>query len=372
MTKLLNFSLLLLLLALVRQTHAYGPVAHEIIGAIVDQKLANTPAGGRVSELLDGYTLAEAANLADIIKQWDKPGIDDPKVRKYFSSHPKIAGQLRAFWKANPPTYDEESAVPSHHWFHYTDVPLAEPEKYGDGKAGRSQWDIVHMMHYCIAVLKGNEPEENERKITKPIAVILLAHFVGDIHQPLHVGAEYFDAQGRSANPDRSGESFADEGGNSLRLKLSNGIPGRKKDPQLHGFWDNEAVTANLPQLPDTMPKKERKMKMDAAEKTLIDRLSRKEPQDWRLPANLEVEDYPEAWANEILPIARDAHARLRFDHVQPKLQHDKMLAVGDAVERPMPDHVPYRDWAARVVREEMQKAGWRLADLLKRTVGPL
>ena len=58
------------------------------------------------------------------------------------------------------------------------------------------QWDIVHMMRYCIAVLKGEEPENNPRGITKPIAIILLAHFVGDIHQPLHVGAEYFDAHG--------------------------------------------------------------------------------------------------------------------------------------------------------------------------------
>jgi hypothetical protein len=359
-----------LLLALAQQIHAYGPVAHEIIGAIADQKLANTPAGRRVFELLDGYTLAEAANMADIIKQWDKPGIDDPKVQKYFSSHPKIAEQLRAFWKANPPTYDENSPVPSHHWFHYTDVPLAKPEKYGDGKAGRSQWDIVHMMRYCIAVLKGSEPEENERKITKPIAVILLAHFVGDIHEPLHVGAQYFDAQGRPADPSQPGETFADEGGNTLRLKLAQRIPGRKKDPQLHGFWDNEAVTANLPELPETMPKEERRMKMDAAEKALVDQLAQAEPKQWRLAADVKVENYPEAWANDILPIAREAHARLRFDHVQPKLQHEKMRAVGDVIERPMPDHVGYRDWATQVVREEMHKAGWRLADLLERTVG--
>ena len=362
---------LLLAVAPLRQTQAYGPDGHKIIGAIADQKLANTPAGARVSALLDGYTLEEAANMADIIKQWDKPGIDDPKVQRYFSSHPKMAEQLRAFWKANPPTFDEKSVVPSHHWFHYTDVPLAESEKYSDGKAGRSQWDIVHMMRYCIAVLQGGEPEENARKITKPIAVILLAHFVGDIHELMHVGAEYFDAQGRPADPDRSGETLPDEGGNSLHLKLATAPPpGASKHPKLHGFWDSDAVMENLPQLPESMPKEERQMKMDAAEKALTDRLTKEEPKQWRLPANVKVEDYPEAWANEILPIAREAHQRLRFEHVTRKVDHEKAVAEGDAVERRMPDGVSYRDWSGRVVREELRKAGWRLADLLEKTAG--
>ena len=76
-------------------------------------------------------------------------------MQKYFSSHPKIAEQLRSFWKANLPAQDEHGAVPSHHWFHYTDVPLVGDEKYGDGKVGRSQWDVVSMTRYCIEVLEG-------------------------------------------------------------------------------------------------------------------------------------------------------------------------------------------------------------------------
>jgi hypothetical protein len=361
-------TLLLFALALARSTQGYGPDGHKIIGAIADQKLANTPAGARVSELLDGYTLAEASLMADTIKQWDKPGIDDPKVQKYFSSHPKIAEQLRSFWKANPPITDDKSALPSHHWFHYTDVPLVGEEKYGEGKTGRRQWDIVHMMRYCIAVLQGSEPENNARKVTKPIAVILLAHLVGDIHQPLHVGAQYFDANGNPANPENGGEIFPDEGGNSLRLKLADRVP-RKRLPKFHGYWDMNAVLANLPQFPDTMPKEERQAKMNAAEKELIDRLAREEPKNWRPPAEMKVSDYPEAWANEILPVARQAHERLRYQHVTPRLDHDKMVAEGELVEQPMPDGLSYRKWSARVVLEEMQKAGWRLADLLEKAL---
>lgn len=363
--------LLLIALAPADLAHAYGPGGHKIIGAIADQKLAGTPAGAHVSELLDGYTLQEASIMADTIKQWDKPGIDDPKVLRYFSSHPKIAQQLREFWKANPPTTDAKSAVPSHHWFHYTDVPLAGATKYGDGKIGRSQWDIVQMMRFCIAVLQGKEPEENARKITKPIAIILLAHLVGDIHQPLHVGAQYFDSKGQPVDPERGGEAFPDEGGNSLRLKLTRDVVPRKKDPKLHSFWDGDTVYANLPQFPDSMPKEERQVKMDAAEKELSERLAKEEPKTWRLPADLAVSDYPEALANGIMPLARQAHARLRYQKVTPKLDRDKMVGDGEAVEEPSKDGLSYSKWSARMVLQEMHLAGWRLADLLAKALSP-
>jgi hypothetical protein len=368
-----RFFFAFLLLAAISQSQAYGPEGHQTIGAIADKLLANTPTGAKVSALLDGYTLREVSIIPDTIKQWDKNGVDDPKVQRYFSSHPKIAEQLRAFWKANPPTDDQKSPVPNHHWFHYTDVPLADPvEKYGDGKVGRSQWDIVHMMRYCIGVLKGDVPENNPRAITKPIAVILLAHFVGDIHQPLHVGAEYFDAKGQPANPDQPGETFPDEGGNSLHLELYGPPPPNgSAHPKLHGFWDSDAVFANLPQLPREMPKEERQQKMDAAEAALATRLTAEEPKHWQLPPALPLESYPEAWANEILPLARAAHDRLRFDHVQPKLDHETMVAAGNALERAMPDRLSYRQWSGQTVLKEMHLAGWRLADLLKRALNP-
>jgi hypothetical protein len=69
---------------------------------------------------------------------------------------------------------------------------------------GRRAHDSV--LHRCVA---GANPEQNERKITKPVALILLAHYVADIHQPLHVGAAYFDAQGRATDPDKDKSALA-------------------------------------------------------------------------------------------------------------------------------------------------------------------
>jgi hypothetical protein len=100
--------------------------------------------------------------------------------------HPLIESQLLEFFKANPPTsHNPDMLPPNHHWFHYTDVPVAGNASYLSGSTGRSQWDVVHLIPFCINVLRGKMPENNDCKITKSIAVILLAHYVGDIHQPL-------------------------------------------------------------------------------------------------------------------------------------------------------------------------------------------
>jgi len=132
-TRLTSFFLALFLAA---SAQAWGPIGHQIVGAIADKKLARTPTGEKVALLLDGFTLEKASVIADEIKGWDKKGADDPGIFHY-SSRPRIDAQLRDFWRANPPTKDHTSIIPSHHWFHYTDVPLVGNEQYADGKAGR-------------------------------------------------------------------------------------------------------------------------------------------------------------------------------------------------------------------------------------------
>jgi hypothetical protein len=367
MTSYLKLAILLSAVFILQEACAYGPVGHEIIGAIADQKLAQTPAGTKVAALLDGITLEKASTIPDEIRGWDKNGPDDPAA-VHYPAHPRIEAQLRDFWKANPKTKDVNA--PSHHWFHYTDVPVAEAEKYGDGKVGRSKWDIVHMIPYCIGVLKGDLPEDNDRKITKPIAVILLAHFVGDIHQPLHVGAEFFDKAGHAANPDKTEGSLEDQGGNTLTLNLTSGGTELARHSKFHSFWDSETVMANLPPMPETLSKEERHAKIEAAKKDLIQEFVAHEPKGWRLAASVALKDYSIAWADEIMPIAREAHERLQFKDVAPKTLDDgAVVAAGIAEEKKSTDGLSYYDWAARTVRGELPKAGWRLADLLEQAL---
>ncbi|HEX4631538.1 MAG TPA: S1/P1 nuclease [Chthoniobacterales bacterium] len=348
---------------------AYGPVGHEIIGAIADEKLAHSPTGDKITALLDGMKLENAATIPDEIRGWDKNGPDDPAA-VHHPAYPKIEAQLLDFWRANPVTKDLNSETPSHHWFHYTDVPVFGGEKYGDGKIGRSKWDIVHMIPYCISVLKGEAPEDNPRKITKPIALILLSHFVGDIHQPLHVGAEFFDKEGHPANPNQSADTLEDQGGNTLTLNLTSGGTELTRHAKFHYYWDTETVMANLPPMPETISKEERHAKIEAGKKDLIHEFVTHEPKDWRLPSSVALKDYAEAWANDIIPIARQAHERLQFRDVAPKQMDDgTVAAAGFLDEKKSDDGVSYYDWSARVVREELPKAGWRLADVLEQVL---
>ena len=350
---------------------AYGPVGHEIVGGVADKLIANTPAAQRIYALTDGITLERASTIADEIRAWDKNGVDDTHTFLHYGEHPKIDKQLREFWQANPPPQDRNSAVPSHHWFHYTDVPILNLERYADGKTGRGQWDVVHMIGFCVEVLCGEIPESNPRKITKPVAVILLAHYAGDIHQPLHVGAEYFDRAGHAVDPDRGQVGVGDEGGNTLMLRL---IRGRREEMaprglQLHGFWDNEAVVANLPGLPPYLTSEERFKMIEPAKRKIIDGFAKQEPNNWRAPSNVALKNYGEFWADDILPIAKEAHDRLRFVNVHETIDQGKTVMTGVAREKNMPDHLNYADWATRIARDELHKAGWRLADVLTQSV---
>jgi hypothetical protein len=226
------------------------------------------------------------------------------------------------------------------------------------------------MIPYCIAVLKGEVPEDNARKITKSIAVILLAHFVGDIHQPLHVGAEFFDKEGHPTNPGKTVGSLEDQGGNTLTLNLASGGTEATRHAKFHYFWDSETVAANLPALPETMPKEERRAKTDAAKAELVHEFVGREPGNWRLAPGVALKDYAETWADEILPTAREAHDRLQFKDIAAKQMDDgSTVAAGFGEEKKSADGVSYYDWSGHVVRDELHRAGWRLADVLEQAL---
>jgi hypothetical protein len=362
----------------------YGADGHRIVGAIADEKLAGTPTELKVKELLDGIKLTEAGLLADQIKRWDgRKGPDDPKAF-HLPDHPAIEKQLAAFWRANPPpdkdrpgSNDDSDKKPYHEWFHYTDVPVFNPLNYAEGKTGRSKWDVVHMISYCVRVLQGQESEKNSRAITKPVAVILLAHYVGDIHQPLHVGAEYFDALGHPCDPDqppKKGEKpalfYETMGGNSLLLTLKSppGMEGSSaRRARLHGYWDVRTVNTAWSLLEDEVKKQSATPEEDPKPSEILKYLAAKEPVNWKLGDKVDTSGYAEAWANEILPVAREAYARLDFEEMTCKDDNGVLVASGTAAEARSPDGKTYEIWSGEVVKEELHKGGWRLADLLTR-----
>lgn len=343
----------------VPRTQAYDARGHQAVGGIADQRLAGKPVALKIGHLLDGLTLQEAAVLPDSIKEWDRGGPDQPHTF-HLPDHKVIEDDLRAFWNAN-------RTNPSHHLFHYTDVPVADGNTtYASGKTGRSDWDIVHMIPYCAQVLKGTIPENNERKITRRVALILLAHYVGDIHQPLHVGAEYFDEGGKPANPDvGTGPFYADEGGNSLTLVLQqpDDHGHARTREKLHTYWDKEAVDTAFALIGNEIGTSRGAARGVISDSDAIRHLAVQEPAAWQLPATPDYKGLAIAWADEILPIAREAHERLEFTHIH--IVHK--TATGLAIERA--GQGSYHDWAGKVARAELHKAGWRLAALLERVI---
>src|SRR5437870_4249048 len=320
----------------------YGPRGHGLVGAIADQRLSkNAAIKTRINQLLDGLTLQRVATIPDEIK-----GLDHNPNGFHLPGHKALEDQLRAFVAANPST-----GHPSHHDFHFTDVPVFGNEQYSPGDIGRSQFDIVHMIPFCIRVLRGDEPESNPRAITKPVALILLVHYLGDIHQPLHVGAEYFDAQGNPFDPSTANPGFADQGGNKLTLfTLVAGKP--KSAGVFHSYWDGQTVQNAFGTANDL---------------TIAKRLARKEPADWKLSGA--VDTWAEQLANEIIPIAREAHTRLEFTNIKiaPGSTPGKDdIKGGRASEKKKLGGMFYANWAAATVKTEIHKGGWRLAALLE------
>jgi hypothetical protein len=324
---------------------AYGPRGHSTVGAIADRRLAkNRAVASQVKQILDGLTLEQAATLPDSIKSWDDcQGRPSPRP---VSASERINAELRAFVAANRCDGD-----PSHHEFHYTDVPVFGGEKYAGGEVGRAKFDVVQMIPFCIRVLKGKEPETNSRAITKAVAIILLAHYMGDIHQPLHVGAEYFTAGGKPFQPAPNNQGFADQGGNKLTLfTLVQGKP--KSAGHLHSYWDGQTVENAFG---------------SASTAATATKLARTEPEGWRLAGG--VETWAEQLADEILPRAREAHERLAFKNIKVQAGAPDIVS-GRAEEKKQPGGTFYAVWAAATVKDEIHKAGWRLAALLEEALG--
>ena len=350
----------------VGRVYSYGGLGHEIVGAIADKKLAGKPIGKKIQRMLGDVSLATAASLPDAIKNWDKDGPDT-----YVSSNMELEAQLRAFWHANPPTTNYHSVIPSHGWFHYADVPVFGSVKYADGKTGRSPWDIVHMITYCVRVLKGQESEQNARKIKKPVAIVLLAHYVGDIHQPLLVGAAYFNTNGQPVNPDKGVIGFSTIGGNSISFKRTVRI-GKKRIYQfenLHSFWDSQTVILALNRVRVDIRQRTIGYWLYIKDEEIVHYFASQEPDNWKLNPSVDVNDWAQQWTDEILPIASQAHERLQFINVKPQMEGGELIARGEAIEKSMPDGKSYDKWASNVVKDELHKAGWRLAELLEKTL---
>jgi hypothetical protein len=225
------------------QAVAWGPDGHHTVGAIADQLIAGSNAAKQVHTILGGLSLQDAAVWADCAK-----GIDPNKNFTYTSAGvypeckiyetPALEAEMADFVRRNDTNCARKPAEEScHKQYHYTDVAI-QRSQYALGKAGTRDDDIVAAVAAVTHVLKGESTPAPFNIKSKREALLLLAHYVGDIHQPLHVGAVYLDAKGNRVDPDAGSLDPATETRGGNQIIIVNAAT-QKKGANLHHTWDD-------------------------------------------------------------------------------------------------------------------------------------
>lgn len=274
---------------------AWGAEGHHTIGAIADRLIAGTRAQAHVRELLDGLTLEQAATWADCAK-----GVDPARDFAYDSpgKYPECAvfetpegeAAMVDFVRRNDSNCTRAADAPScHAQYHFTDEAI-QRTRYQLGDVGTRRFDVVAAITAMIRVLQGGSAPAPFDIKDRREALLLLAHYVGDIAQPLHVGVLYLDERGRPVDParDRSDAAIDTQGGNRI---VTIRAATNHRSETLHATWDD------LP---------------EALDVRRIDRpwleLARRVP-----PTRGRLESWSTQWADDTLDQARIAWQGLDF-----------------------------------------------------------
>ncbi|WBL23253.1 S1/P1 nuclease [Zunongwangia sp. HRR-M8] len=151
----------------------WGKTGHRTTGEIAQVHL-NRRAKKAIDKLLNGHSLAFVANHGDDIKS-------DPSYRKYSP-------------------------------WHYVNID-PEATEY-DIEHASEDGDLVVGIRKCIEVLE----DKNATREDKQFHLKMLVHFVGDLHQPFHVG------------------HAADLGGNRVDVEWFG------KKTNIHSVWDSKMI----------------------------------------------------------------------------------------------------------------------------------
>lgn len=149
----------------------WGPTGHRAVGKIAEKYL--TPEVAYiVEEILNGQSLAMVSTFADEIRS-------DDRYKEF------------APW-------------------HYVNFPF--DSTYEDSPKSENG-DIIVAINKCVEILKSKDTQEEKAFYLK-----LLVHFIGDLHQPLHVGLA------------------EDKGGNTFQVQWFD------EGTNLHWVWDEKIL----------------------------------------------------------------------------------------------------------------------------------
>jgi hypothetical protein len=317
-------------------TLAWGNDGHETVGKIASLRIKPKTAQRLAKILKPGDTLANMSTWADTVKDRMNTTDPDPDTNAFLQD---LAHNER-----------------NRDW-HFVNLPLG-CANYQTCHGFTPDHDIVHLINICIRTLQG-QPDPNQ-PLSERNALRLLIHFIGDLHQPLHVGVGFIDANGPNntillvSNPEviRQRRLPNDRGGNQLIIDSD-----RKN---LHSFWDFGLVESL----------------MVATNKPTSDQLGRflrqtvTPGQDWQPHGSLDT--WAAAWATDSLRLSRDQtyrSVRIVRQRSIPVLRDDQPLfRDGKPVMQTVYDITRPNNYKAvnrENVRRQLAKAGFRLAKLL-------
>ena len=150
----------------------WGQTGHRVVGYIAEANLSKK-ALKKINKLLGGHSIAYYSTYADEIKS-DR-------------------------------AYDQYSP------WHYVNYPMKETYK---AEKAAEEGDLAQGSQKCIQVIKSKNSSDSD----KAFHLKLLIHFIGDLHQPLHVGRS------------------EDRGGNNIKVKWFS------SSSNLHRVWDSNLI----------------------------------------------------------------------------------------------------------------------------------
>ncbi len=325
---------------------AWGYDGHRAVGAIAERLIKGTHAEKEVAALLlPGESLESITVWADCVKG--------------TSCGPQTA-EMVAYVAANP----------RHSEYHYTDVPF-QAEHYVPGSVGTGEVDIVATLRQAIAVLQGkSDPALNPHGFTRRQALLLIAHLVGDIHQPLHVGSSFVGKDSKFVVPrsheEIDGVNIIDpRGGNNLLLDdermsaiSANLIPGEAKPlpdgvqksgtRPLHAYWDSTVVEYAMRRISTKTPEQ-------FAAKIIEGKPDVK-------PNTGDVRDWPVQWADDSLAAAKIAFTGVTAGQMSKQTSRNGTVYTVFSLDTPADYPVP----SSALAKTQLTRGGYHLAALLQ------
>ena len=161
-----RFLPILCFFALIQPAFPWGAQGHQAVGEVA-RKLLTPAARASITAILGNDDLASASTWLDEVRN----------LAHHHTGPLKDDAEAKAFNKQHP-TNDVWHYVnlPVGYTFYAPDSPFSSPD------------DVVHAIGAAVDVLEGKS-----ERFTKAQALRILVHLVGDVHQPFHTIAGYFD-----------------------------------------------------------------------------------------------------------------------------------------------------------------------------------